>query len=160
MSMKLTELNDIFTMDAGAPQQLLISNERDTTLMFLLDMDAYTNDEGFDDEEDKLVGSLKFAGCIKISSGVPSNETLEGHPYFSAGLNSYRLYEVANSDLVQQLMAIQSIHPCYDATKWFNYKHFIINFHDSAFECVATKYCFKRTSEELYYDLVNAPSRD
>jgi hypothetical protein len=156
--MKVVEIMNVFTMDAGAPQPLLIFNEHDTTLMFLLDADASSPEDSFDDADEKLVGVLKFTNCIKLSSGVPSNETLAGHPYFAAGLESYSFYEVEDSDLIRQLMLVQSVHPYYDPTKWSKYKHFIITFHDSTFECVATGYSFKRISGELYFDLVNAPS--
>jgi hypothetical protein len=155
--MKVTEIHDIFTMDAGAPQPLLIAKEGSATLFFLLYEDSSF---GNDDDEASQVGKLVFSRCSYSSLGIPSNETLSGHHYYDLGLESFGFYEVEDSDLIQRLMKIQSVHPYYDPMKWSKYKHFIITFHDSTFECVATGYSFKRTSGELYYDLVNAPSLD
>ena len=125
--MELIELTGFFTVDYGAPSPTIISNDNKLFIIFY-SAEAVRNDE-------IVVVSFKF--CTTYRFGSPSNETIQGHPYYALGLRSGGFYELKNSDLIKQLQSVASIHPNHNAARWQKCRHFILTFHDNMFECVA-----------------------
>lgn len=131
--MKLKEINNAFDIDGGAPEPIVLSNDDKLFLGF------YGNKyEAMQEQiENSNTVTVKFSGYIKYTFGIPTNETLHGHRYYSLGLRSYGFYELENSDLIGEIIKIERIHTNFDREKWKKYKHYIISFHDNLFECVA-----------------------
>ena len=70
--------------------------------------------------------------------GPPNDETFSGHRLAAKGLEPYGAFEVFNSEWIQQLEAMNAVHPRHDRARFLEGKrHLILTFHDSTFECVA-----------------------
>lgn len=139
--MKLKEIKGLFIIDYGAPSPRIISSDNELLVAFNVDknsmgMECINSDDLFD----TVVLGLKFSICLKYTFGIPGNETISGHPYYSLGLECCAFYEMENSDWIEQLKNIDRVHPSYNIEKWNNFKHYIITFHDNMFECVAKGY--------------------
>ncbi|WP_143822972.1 hypothetical protein [Mucilaginibacter sp. MD40] len=136
--MQIVEITGAFSMDTGAPEPFLVSNENKVGLLFhAAEEDEYLNTAT---AYLPLLVISKFSKCLKFSLGSPNDETLSGHPLYKHGLNSYGLFEVKGSPLIDDLKAINSVHPYYNKELYEAARHFIITFHDSTFECVAESY--------------------
>jgi len=69
--------------------------------------------------------------------GPPNDEALDGHPLYSRGLDFYMAFEVQQSSWIRSLERMNRVHVRHDPAPFVGYRHFIITFHDSTFECVA-----------------------
>ncbi len=148
INMKLVQIKDQFNMDTGAPDPMFFSAGNKTFVVFF---GTLTQDH---ETRDLNTVMIEFTGCIKSSFGLPNNEILHGHPYYSLGLRSYGFYEIENSDLLMQIIEMQSLHAEFDLGKWKFYKHYIITFHDELFECIAREFFVSR-GDRHYQQLFN-----
>jgi len=139
--MKLIEIIDQFHMDTGAPDPMVFSARNRTFIIFF---GTITQDSEAPDIETVMI---EFTGCVKSSLGSPNDEALHGHPYYALGLRSYGFYQLENSDLLKQIIEMQSVHSRFDAEKWTFYKHYIITFHDELFECIARSFTVSKGNE-------------
>lgn len=139
--MRIEEINTVLHIQAGAPVPVVLSDEYHLTLFY------YYN-KGFSESitqmpiernsrEDKGVAVLVFKNHIIYKFGYPNAEVLQSHPYYNLGLESYNIYEVAESDWVREIEVMNRLHPFHNPIKFKMYKHFIITFEDSTFECIA-----------------------
>ena len=137
--MKLLEIEGV-KMECGAPLPLVFADEHRVQLIFLKLVESDVIPEN--DLKTVDIYVLTFNRCLKHCFGFPSDEALYGHPYHSLGMESYAFYELENSDWLAELEKIEKkAFPDYDVTKhWTIYKHYIITFHDSMFECIAKDY--------------------
>lgn len=137
-------------MDTGAPTPTLFANDNELFLIFYGDAPGQSD---FPQERNTVYDTgvfvLKFINCMKHSFGMPGDETLHGHRYSVLGMRPYSFYELRGSDLVQELQAVDSAHPRYNPDKWIQYKHYIITFHDSMFECVSQGFEIRRKNLHL-----------
>lgn len=95
---------------------------------------------------------MEFINCLQSKFGLPNDEALPGHPLRSKGIYAYAMYEVLNSSWVEQL-AEQNRVKFPTTTNFDSFRHFILTFHDSTFECVAADFSrevFDGTYEELF----------
>ena len=149
--MKLIEIKGLFEMDTGSPSPMIISNDNELFITFYTD--KRINDTAPVERNtiyDRGVFGIKFKLYRKFTFGLPSNETLQGHPYYKLGLKSFRFYELQYSDLIKNLQKIESVHPYYNADIWQSYKHFIITFHDNMFECIAKEFEIREDNISTY----------
>jgi hypothetical protein len=72
--------------------------------------------------------------------GPPNDEGLEGHPLYSRGLDYHNCFEVRESSWIRSFERMNRVHMWHDATRFARYRHFIITFQDSTFECIAERY--------------------
>jgi len=156
MKIELKEIKGLFEMDAGAPSPLIISNDSELYVIFYSDEVEWSGElHERNDIYDKGIVLMKFIGCLKYIFGKPSNETIQGHPYYQLGLRSFGFFEVRNSPLIKELQGIQKVHPNYDPSKWNLYKHFIISFHDNMFECVAREFEIREEKVSQYNQAIS-----
>jgi hypothetical protein len=87
--------------------------------------------------ETEPLGIVEFERCICTRMGTPNDEVLHGHPLHGKGLVGYQAQTVENSNWLKELEAINAVHTYYRPEKWRSFKHYILPFHDSTFECVA-----------------------
>lgn len=72
--MKLIEIKMPFSMDIGAPCPIILSNDTDLYISFIIE-----------DENDEInAKTLIFNSYLKYNFGIPGNETLIHHPYSQA----------------------------------------------------------------------------
>ena|SRR5690606_5599087 len=132
--MELVEIKNIIKMDNGGTSPIVISNENYLYLIFYKDISQQSNNK----YDDKYI--MKFDLYLKYNFGIPNNESLYHHPYNKLGIESYSFYELKQSPLLEEMKSIEKQHPYYNENNWLGYKHFIITFHDSMFECIAKDY--------------------
>jgi hypothetical protein len=140
--MQLIEINGKFNMDTGAPSPFVVTNESRLFVAFYL-LGIYGDGEELhmrNTTEDKGVCVMEFKRTLDFRLGRPGDETLSGHPYYKLGLSSYGFYELKDSDLLKKIDGMQKVHPRYNPKFINNFRHYIITFHDTMFECVATDY--------------------
>jgi hypothetical protein len=116
--------------DAGAPEPVLVASE-DRTLI------AFCADDG-DVVDGTEIQTAEFVGCTAVKFGFPNDEVLNGHPLWGHGLEPYALHEVQDSIWLEQIRAIERVHPESRPTPFANAKHFILTFHDTTMEAIAT----------------------
>lgn len=149
--MELIEIKDLFYIDNGAPAPTVISNDNELIIIFYsANRNLLSDIQERNTIYDEGVVVLKFKVYLKYSFGIPSNETLQGHPYYQLGMRSYAFYEVKNSNLIEDIDHIQKIHPYYDPLKLKDYKHYLLTFHDSMFECVAKDFEVENIHTSMY----------
>src|SRR5262245_2116546 len=123
--------------DVGAPLPTLLQADHQTFLFFTL----------ADDNEN--VGQIEFEWCSSTCFGNPNDETFQGHPLMGSGFEPYQAMLVANSTWITQLRKIDSVHHSHDPAVYDLAKHFIFQFHDTTFECVARSFKASRTPGSL-----------
>lgn len=123
-------LEDLPQPDPGAPMPALIAAEDRLELGYITRRDAATDDE--------QVAVARFVKPYAHLFGPPNDEAFDGHPLASRGLEPYGVFSVESSSWVRRLERMNSVHPHHDASEFADLKHYIVAFHDSTFECVAT----------------------
>lgn len=96
------------------------------------------------------IGIVRFKNYLNFKFGSPNDETLEGHPLYKNGLEPYSAFTVENSTWIGDLEKQNSVHERHDPALFKKYKHFILTFHDSTFECVAVNYDVFEKTGRLY----------
>jgi hypothetical protein len=72
--------------------------------------------------------------------GPPSDEGLEAHPLYGRGLDYHNCFEVRESSWIRAFERMNRVHMWHDSAGFARYKHFVITFQDSTFECISEKY--------------------
>ncbi len=138
-------------MDFGSPSPTILSNDNELFIAFYADKE---NTSAIPHERNTIydtgIFALKFKKYLKYTFGLPSDETIQAHPYCQLGMRSYSFYELRNSDLIKSLQDMEKIHPKYNPEKWKIYKHYILTFHDNMFECIAQGFEIREENISLY----------
>ena len=81
--------------------------------------------------------ALEFSRCSISKFGYPNDEALGGHRLYGKGLGFYSFFEVIDSEWIAELRKVNQVRfPNFRA--FAGKRHFIITFHDSTFECIAS----------------------
>jgi hypothetical protein len=130
--------------DVGAPLPYLMQSDDRTFLAFFLsDVDpkwdgTYVKVRKPNSDLAEKLALVEFERCVCTKMGTPNDEVLHGHPLYGRGLEGYEAMSVENSTWLRDLEKINAVHEYYDAESWRALKHYILPFHDSTFECVAS----------------------
>jgi hypothetical protein len=81
---------------------------------------------------------IELTRCHDVRLGGPNDEALAGHPLYGRGLEGYRAHEVHNSDWIEHVIAVNSVHPQHSAAMFDRLRHFVLLFHDEMLEALAT----------------------
>jgi hypothetical protein len=92
------------------------------------------------DDSDDLCAVVKFSLVLAHMFGPPNDDAFEGHPLASRGLTPYAAFEIVHSSWLRSLEQMNSVHPHHRPEHFAQYKHFILSFHDSTFECIAKSF--------------------
>ncbi len=133
---RVMELTDIPQMSVGAPCPIVLSNEN-VTLVAYYPQNKLPYWDGRASSVGKDVVILCFESCLASLFGPPNDEAFSGHPLASRGLERYSAAVVEESSWIRALSDMNSVHPNHRPDQLFGFKHFILAFHDSVFECVA-----------------------
>ncbi len=149
--MDLIEFRGLFEMDTGAASPTVLSNENELFVIFYGDSRRQSDfPQEWNTVYDTGVFVLKFTNCLKHTFGMPGDETFRGYRYYAVGMRPYSFYELNVPDWIEELQAIDRAHPRFNPDKWPQYKHYIITFHDSMFECVAQGFEIREENASLY----------
>jgi hypothetical protein len=145
-SEKVVPLEDYPQSSIGAPCPAVIATAHSLILIFFLDDQDPERDGkkvrvvGIDSPEERCA-VVHFQRPNIHSLGPPNDEAFGGHRLAKKGLQPYGAFEVINSEWIQLLEKMNSVHHLHDRKRYLEGKrHFIITFHDSVFECVARGY--------------------
>ena len=144
---RVIELKDVPQSDTGAPSPAVLSNERVTLLVYLVQQKPFPFDGRVLTDADVEMfrperALIEFHSCRSYMFGSPNDEAFAGHPLSGRGLHPYGAYENQNSSWIRQLERMNSVHSSHDPKRFEGLRHFIFAFHDSTFECVAESYTF------------------
>jgi hypothetical protein len=80
---------------------------------------------------------VQFQRVNSVLFGAPNDEAFHGHALYGAGLQAYEFVEVENSPWIDDLERMNRVHERHSPEAFARFRHFILPFHDSTFECVA-----------------------
>ncbi len=132
-----------YPIDGGAPIPKVMASEHLLLLFYFVDEQPAGISETLVERDvvsDRGVAIIEFDGYLNFKFGGPNDQVLHGHPYFNLGLRPDSFFEIQNSDWIAQIIKVNSVHPRHNDLLFEAYKHFVLTFHDSMFECVAKNY--------------------
>lgn len=97
---------------------------------------------------------VEFQGALSTKFGLPNDEALRGHPLHGRGLDFYSIGEVLNFRWARE--AERQNRVAFPNARPWGVRHFVLTFHDSTFECLASGLAFElttRTHSEVVADL-------
>jgi hypothetical protein len=151
---KVIELRDLPQSSVGAPCPIVLAGEHCLTVAYFLEHAP----PGWDETTVRVVGPdtpgepasvVRFERPVASMFGPPNDEAFSGHPLASRGLRPYGAFEVRDSSWIRRLERMNSVHPSHRPEHFSRYRHFILAFHDTTFECVATGYSYEIASGPL-----------
>lgn len=116
---------------AGAPTPFVVSSELRSFFGFDAPLQEWT-------DENSQVRVAELVGCTSVQFGFPNDEVLNGHPLYGRGLTPYAAHVVDDSPWLAELRRVESHHPLAGAVPFENARHFLLSFHDSTLEAIAT----------------------
>ncbi|MBI2373929.1 MAG: hypothetical protein HYV07_08020 [Deltaproteobacteria bacterium] len=150
---KVTELHDVPQSSVGAPCPIVLAGEGSLLVAYFVE----TTPAGWDGSTVRVVGAdsaepaaiVRFTRPYASMFGPPNDEAFSGHPLAKRGLHPYGGFEVTGSSWIRGLEKMNAVHPYHRSEHFAVYRHFILAFHDTTFERVATGYSFEYASGPL-----------
>jgi len=113
--MRIEQISESFKINPGAPVPRILSNEHTVFLIFYLDCG------------EKIV-TVKFNKFVQYKFGNPNDEAIAGHKYYKLGLEPYSIQKVIDSDWIEELRMMNSIHPYHEDKLFLTYSHYYLLF--------------------------------
>jgi hypothetical protein len=146
--------------DVGAPTPLLIQAEHRAFLAFYLrDVDPAWDGiwiKVVDPSADAVaaLGVIEWLHCGGAVLGGLNDEAFQGHPLWERGLSEspprgHASAEVVRSRWISEWEEANHVHEHHSTKAFADYRHFLIQFHDSTFECVAKGFISYRTRQSM-----------
>lgn len=132
---------------AGAPLPVVLADEHQVFVVYRVEQ----HDPHWDGTTARLVdvdsgGSVviaRFVGAWSTQFGAPNDEALHGHPLFNRGLRPYGAFSVQPSSWKAELAARNAVHENHSPGYFETLTHYVLTFHDSTFECLASSVEFE-----------------
>jgi len=125
--MELKEIKIPLDIDHGGTMPEIKADEHNLEVsFFLLDSDNR--------------GKLKFKSVLQFTFGYPNEEAISGHRYFKLGLMPFMFVEVTDSEVIQNIISSNRVHPYHKDEMFKEWKHFVFPFHDTTLEVIAKSY--------------------
>lgn len=147
-------LKDLPQCSVGAPCPVVLASEHRLTLAYLVedvpdDWDGSSARVVGPDSHDEPAAVVTFSMVKASMFGPPNDEAFGGHPLAARGLEPYGAFEVLDSSWLRRLEIMNRVHPSHQAGFFGGFRHFVLSFHDSTFECIARGYAFEITQGPL-----------
>jgi hypothetical protein len=139
MSEHVVELNTDWRPEPGSPMPVLVQTEQRATLVF-------------DTRDSSIRVVVTFHGCLATQFGYPNDEALAGNPLHRLGLRPYGVFEVNDSSWIDRLSRQNQV--AFPSGSMNGLRHFVITFHDSTFECLASGYERRQLDESAAADIL------
>jgi hypothetical protein len=140
---RVVELRDAPPPDVGAPLPLILCDEHDLLLAYLVSEPDPAWDGTYTtvvtpQSDGVAVACVRFHWPSAHMFGPPNDEAFSGHPLATRGLHPYAVFEVADSSWIRRLERMNAVHPGHNP-EWFfaGLHHYVFAFHDSTLECIA-----------------------
>lgn len=125
--MKLIEIPVPLNIDPGATMPEIKADEHNLQVSFsLLDSDDR--------------GKLNFKSVLQFTFGYPNEEAISGHRYYKLGLVPFKFVEVQGSEIIENIIKANRVHPRHNDELFKAYRHFVFPFHDTTLEVIAKLY--------------------
>jgi hypothetical protein len=141
------DLGDLPDASIGAPLPCVISSEHHLAVVYRCD----EPDPDWDGSYCEIVSteSAEQSICVVTFNrvkahffGPPNDEAFIGHPLADRGLCPHGAYEIVSSSWIRALERMNSVHPGHSAKLFAPFRHYVLAFHDTTFECIALHYGF------------------
>ena len=147
---EVVALTDVPQSSIGAPTPRMLAAERFLSVSFYIetvdpDWDGTSVRLVTEDSSDEHVATVRFERPIAQFFGPPNDEAFSGHPLAQRGLRPYGAFEVTSSSWIRTLERMNSVHEHHRSERFRNFRHFVLSFHDTTFECVAAGYAVNIT---------------
>jgi hypothetical protein len=96
----------------------------------------------------EFMAIVEFLGLLDFKFGWIDEDAIRS-PHSIEGLKPYRAYEVQNSQWLENLKQVLSTEGKDESQAWDKYRHFVLGFHDSRFECIAKSYYIEAYSSNV-----------
>lgn len=138
---ELKEIETLLFIVPGAPAPVVLSNEYKLNVLYYYQREVAEVGASIlkqrNNIKDDGIANVTFENYLIYKLGYPNAEVLQSHPYYKLGLSWYKLYEVLGSTWIKDIEQMNKMHPLHNPTRYKMFKHFIITFEDSTFECIA-----------------------
>jgi hypothetical protein len=141
---KVVKLNEIPQSSVGAPIPIVLSVESKTVVAYYIQ-----NDEVDFECEFEPIAIISFERCRSTMFGPPNDEAFSGHPLYFKGLRPYSTFIIENSSWLRKLIEMNSVHPYHNEEHFKDFKHYVLSFHDSTFECIAENFNVEIVNDTL-----------
>lgn len=127
----------------GAPLPVVMRDERSGLIAYRVAEDDRQRDGSKpprsvgSGSENELIAIVRIERPFAILFGPPNDEAFAGHPLAARGLRPYGAFEVSQSSWIRRLERMNRVHPSHRPERYAEFRHFVLSFHDSTFECVA-----------------------
>jgi hypothetical protein len=141
---RVRELSTLPQSSIGAPCPMMLADEHTLRIGYYLQEGRLTTEwstlpvrpPSVDDSDD-LCALVTFSLVHAHMFGPPNDEAFAGHPLAARGLSPYAAFEVERSSWLRSLERMNAVHPYHQAQRFARFKHYILTFHDTTFECLA-----------------------
>jgi hypothetical protein len=145
------EIDDVPLPDSGAPLPIVHASEDGLRIAYYVadgdsrwkESHTKRSSESDDIVVEDCVAIVTCHGIYAHVFGPPNDEAYSGHPLSERGLHPYGVFEVKESSWIRALVQMNSVHQSHSPEAFSRYRHFIISFHDSTFECVGHSLSFE-----------------
>jgi hypothetical protein len=140
---RVVALGEVPKPGVGAPCPVILADESTLVLAYYVSSPPPPDWDGIPreislDSTGESAALVTFYWCwVHIQSEI-TDATINGHPLYDRGLNSYSAFEVLHSSWIRQLEHFQATEASPQPQRYARLRHFIFAFHDSLFECVAS----------------------
>jgi len=139
---RVVPVTELPQSSAGAPIPYVVADEFSVVVGYYLQNTPPGWDGSWSrlvgpDTPDEPVGVVRFTSAYAHMFGPPNDEAFQGHPLASRGLRPYGAFEIEDSSWIRGLERMNTVHPSHRPEHFKQYRHYILAFHDSTFECVA-----------------------
>jgi hypothetical protein len=144
----VVELGDMPRSSAGTPCPVVVAGDDHLFVLYVLQ----SVPEGWydtwvkimsPDSQGKPFALIVFHHPLAYCRGIPDDETLHGHPLYKRGLRPNGAFEIQNSSWRDGLMKMSRLQAAHRSESYHRYRHFVLAFRDTAFECLAETYSIR-----------------
>jgi hypothetical protein len=128
--------------DVGAPCPVVVADQFTLVLAYYVSAPPPADWDGIpreitSDSTAESAALITLSGCRTYIQTEITDATIEGHPLYERGLESYKAFEVLHSSWIRELEQFQATEASPQPQSYRRLRHFIFAFHDSLFECIA-----------------------
>lgn len=124
MEQSLKKVSLPFEIEPGSPEPNVSSDGH------ILKISVFVNDV-------EVRRSIVFKSLVQFTFGYPGDEALNGHRYYKLGLNEGCLYEVEQSEVIDQIKEQNKVHSRHTDELFESDRHYILPLKDSTLEVIA-----------------------
>ncbi|HYA02438.1 MAG TPA: hypothetical protein VEI04_04915 [Syntrophobacteria bacterium] len=145
---RVVELRDVPQPSVNAACPVVVAGEDHLFVLYVLQ----SIPEGWYDTWVKIMSPdahgepfalIVFHHPVAYGRGVPDDEALQGHPLHKRGLRPNGAFEIENSSWQDGLMKTSRFQTAHRVEHYHHYRHFVLAFRDTAFECLAETYSIR-----------------